>query len=257
MALTILNPNPALVWNGSLTTRSSTSHLIIHHAAGTGTVHAIHNSHINKGWVGIAYNFYIRTDGSVYQGRGWDKCGGHTLPQDGITYNNVSIGICCEGDYHTTSSTMPIVQLRSLVELIAEAKRRYPSIYAYGGHNDYNTGNQATACPGQYFPKATAINGGKQYASVVSAADTLTSKGVINSPTYWVDNFFRVEYLANLIINMAAKCKGYQTGLYHFVSEACHRLAQAGIIDTPDYWIMHANDMLYLSDLLINAANRA
>jgi len=256
MALVITKPSPALSWSYPLSTRSSTTHLIIHHAAATGTVHTVHNAHIGNGWAGIAYNFYIRTDGTVYEGRGWDKCGGHTLSQNGINYNNVSIGICCEGNYDVTTA-VPLAQRLSLIQLIAEAKSKYPTITSYGGHNNFNTGSHATACPGQYFPKDNAIDSGKMYGAVLSAAKTLKNKGIINTPEYWADNFFRLQYLGDLIIKMAAKCKNVQTNNVGTVILACNVLQSAGVIDTASYWINNANAVQYLSDLLISAAKRS
>lgn len=247
MSVTIVTPNPALVWNGQLTVRSSTRYLIIHHAASTGDVYAIHNAHLAKGWKGIAYNFYIRTDGTIYEGRGWDKEGGHT---EG--YNSNSIGICMEGNYETTQD-VPIAQQRSCIALMAEALSRYPSITSIGGHNDYNS----TACPGQYFPKTNVISSAQIYSSVASAANMLVQKGVINSPDYWVDNFFRVQNLGALIIKLGNSCKSYVTYNAQTVYNAINRLAEVGIIDSPGYWNIAYSSLPYLDTLLINSANRS
>ena len=56
--MNIVKPN--LVFNGNLVKRSRTDYIVLHHAAGNGTVHAAHNYHKDTtGRKGIAYNFYI------------------------------------------------------------------------------------------------------------------------------------------------------------------------------------------------------
>ncbi len=60
-----------LKFNGTLSKRTKTDYIILHHSASSNTsVEAIHNYHINgRGWKGIGYNFYVRKDGKIYQGR--------------------------------------------------------------------------------------------------------------------------------------------------------------------------------------------
>ncbi|MGI5985195.1 MAG: peptidoglycan recognition family protein [Oscillospiraceae bacterium] len=259
MALNIISTN--LNWKSPRVTRSSTKYLIIHHAAGTGSVYDIHEQHRNhptENYIGIAYNFYIRKDGSVYEGRGWEYEGGHTGKGNGINYNSQSIGICCEGYYHEDENNQytgapSIAQLRSLIELGVEAKRRYSTITSIGGHNDYNS----TACPGNRFPKDMVISAMRSYNQVKSSANTLKAKGVINTADYWVDNFWRVTYLDELIINCAAKCKPNITGNYTTVQNALNRLAQVGIINTPSYWLNNYYNLQYLDSFIISAANHA
>ena len=57
-------------WNGGFTQRSSTSQIILHHAdAITCTVEDIHRWHLNNGWTGIGYHYFVKKDGSIYRGR--------------------------------------------------------------------------------------------------------------------------------------------------------------------------------------------
>lgn len=51
------------------------------------------------GW-DIPYNFLVGNDGRIYEGRGWNKVGAHT-----ISYNNCTLGIGFIGDYRATSNT--------------------------------------------------------------------------------------------------------------------------------------------------------
>lgn len=141
-----------LKFNSSLARRKSTVRLIIHHAAApSASVETIHKWHLGRGWAGIGYNFYVRRDGSVYQGRGWDTVGAHCAG-----FNSTSVGICFEGNYETEQD-MPKVQYNAGVELMAETLRRYPTITEICGHKAHGS----TACPGRYFPLGAMISAAK------------------------------------------------------------------------------------------------
>lgn len=131
-----------LKFMGTLTKRTSTTEIILHHAAGDGSVQSIHNWHIHgNGWLGIGYHFYIRKDGSIYRGRPEEMVGGHTY---GV--NSMTIGICFEGNFENES--MSLAQKNAGGELVGYLLDKYPSIYKVSKHEDHN----ATACPGKKFP---------------------------------------------------------------------------------------------------------
>ena len=139
--------NSNLKFNSGLSTRKSTVKIILHHADATSaSVEKIHSWHLARGWVGIGYNFYIRKDGTIYEGRGWDKVGAHCSG-----HNSTSLGICFEGDYEATDTKMPEAQYNAGIGLIADALAKYPTITEICGHKKYI----ATACPGKYFPLAS------------------------------------------------------------------------------------------------------
>ena len=122
--------------------RVSTGHIILHHAAAkTCSADDIHRWHLDNGWAGIGYHFVVRKDGSVYRGRAENAVGAHA-----VGYNNMSIGICFEGNYDQ-EQTMPDAQLKAGQELVAYLKARYPDAKP-GAHRYYGS----TACPGRYFP---------------------------------------------------------------------------------------------------------
>lgn len=124
--------------------RDKTTYLILHHvgAAGNFSAQQIHAQHLANGWKGIAYNYYVRRDGSIYRGRPEDAIGGHTSG-----YNTVSIGVCFEGNFE--AEQMGEAQHKAGLELVASIQRRYPGIKTIG-HREVN----ATACPGKNFPLA-------------------------------------------------------------------------------------------------------
>ena len=131
--------------NGNFTRRSKTDEVILHHAeASSATVWDINQWHLDNGWVGIGYHYYIRKDGSIYRGRPEWAVGAHATG-----HNDRSIGICCEGAYMT--ETMPAAQLASLKALLRDIMGRYGTM-PLKRHRDVN----ATSCPGDNFPWAEA-----------------------------------------------------------------------------------------------------
>lgn len=128
-------------WRGALMQRKLTEAIILHHMAGHGDVLTVHNSHINNGWSGIGYHFYIRTDGSIYRGRPVDKVGAHSEDN-----NSYSIGICFEGNFEKENMTEK--QIASGKWLIAHIEECYGKRMKILKHSDVC----ATSCPGKNFP---------------------------------------------------------------------------------------------------------
>lgn len=115
--------------------------IIIHHPEFNGSVEALNDVMRNMGFTMIGYNFYIRKDGSVWQGRPVSVTSGNCYGQ-----NNHSIGICFEGNYDK-DAFMPEAQFAAGVELIKYLEDKY-NINEVNGHRHYYD----TACPGKYFP---------------------------------------------------------------------------------------------------------
>ncbi len=127
----------------TMTKRGATNLIVLHHAAAKScTVQNIHRWHIDRGWSGIGYHFFIRKNGEVWRGRPEDRVGAHT-----VSYNANSIGICFEGNFELEQ--MPSAQKAAGHELIAYLKGKYP-IKDIKGHGEL----KATACPGKFFPLA-------------------------------------------------------------------------------------------------------
>lgn len=115
--------------------------LIYHHAEATKcTVQDIHQWHLNNGWSGIGYHYFVRKDGSIYKGRPDNAIGAHCK-----TRNQNSLGICAEGNYEI--ETMPDIQKKALIDLGIYLKNIYPITSVYG-HGEL----MATACPGINYP---------------------------------------------------------------------------------------------------------
>lgn len=104
-------------------------------------VRVVQNFHMDGwNWDHIGYNFLVGGDGLVYEGRGWDAQGAHTLG-----YNVDSIGISFIGTYIKIKPTEQ--QLRACQLLIEEGvrlKKLVPDYRLYG-HRQLS----ATESPGE------------------------------------------------------------------------------------------------------------
>ena len=135
-------------WNGKLSNRKSTSRIILHHAESKScTADDIHSWHLENGWAGIGYHFFVRKDGSIYRGRPEGVVGSHAKGS-----NSDSIGICFEGSYMT--ETMNQTQINAGRELVAYLKNKY-GISKVQKHKDVCSTN----CPGTNFPFNEIVNG--------------------------------------------------------------------------------------------------
>lgn len=190
--------------NGNFTRRSKTDEVILHHAeASSATVWDINDWHLNNGWTGIGYHYYIRKDGSVYRGRPEWALGAHA-----VGHNDRSIGICCEGAYMT--ETMPAAQLAALRALLRDIMGRYGKLQLFR-HKDVNS----TDCPGKNFPWAEA----QDYMSEEQEDDE-----VVEKKTVLVD---RKEYACECIEkdgNNFVKLRSLSQAGYSVVFDAARQL---------------------------------
>lgn len=99
--------------------------------------------HRQRGFDGIGYNYIIRLDGTVEEGRDVNK-----IPSHVKGYNKESIGICYIGgiDKNTLQpkDTRTPAQREALKKLLIELKKMYPQAEILG-HRDFP--NVAKACP--------------------------------------------------------------------------------------------------------------
>ena len=145
-----------LLFNGGFVNRTSTKQIILHHAeASNCTVEDINRWHLNNGWTGIGYHYFVRKDGTIYRGRPENAIGAHA-----VGANTNSIGICAEGRYNV--ETMPEAQKNAIKELIADIKLRYGNL-AVKGHKEVSN----TSCPGKNYPLEELKNPTQQNTNVV------------------------------------------------------------------------------------------
>lgn len=176
-------------------------YIVLHHpAAITATPEQIHQWHLQNGWSGAGYNYYVRKDGTVYEMRG-NNTGAQCL-----NYNSVSVGICCEGNYDI-ETTMPTAQFNSTVELIRQIRPNYPSLKSIVGHTQL----VSTSCPGKNFPTYKIIDRvNNPFADLETAINVFKAKGIIDSPDYWLTNIkagkpLKPQYVSALIVKTAKK----------------------------------------------------
>lgn len=122
-------------------------YLVIHHTAcEKAAPMSIHEWHLKRGFYGFGYNAYIRKDGSVYIGRGFNV-GAHTKG-----YNSSSYGICVEGNY-SVEREMPEAQMKALRKYVRDISTAFPNLKEVVGHEKLGS----TECPGIYFPWTTLM----------------------------------------------------------------------------------------------------
>lgn len=145
-----------LQFNGALEKRQKTNLIVLHHSEGGSaeTVESIHELHQSEGHKGIDYNLCVLKNGDVYNGRGLEMIGGHTMDRQGLpTYgvNERSVGIVCLGNFN--KEQMGDAQKQALKRLAADVVRNYglSSISQILTHREI-AGADYTDCPGKYFP---------------------------------------------------------------------------------------------------------
>lgn len=187
-----------LSFNNNYTTRSlnSINRIILHHADAVNfSVEDVHNCHLQKGYAGIGYNFYVRKDGSIYEGRpiNW-------VPAHALNFNTCSIGVCFEGDFE--EEVMSEVQKQAGKELVAYLKQKY-NISLVQRHKDVNK----TSCPGSNFPFKEIINGQVSNIKVEQPIQTpqdqntdILKDGKINC-IYDIQEYLNNKYGANLVLD--------------------------------------------------------
>lgn len=139
-------------WKNPLGTRASTKYIALHHAASVKCTAAdIDRWHKEQGWAGIGYHYFVRKDGRIYRGRPRSALGAQVQGK-----NNISLGICAEGNYDT-ERTMPAAQRSAIKALLRELKLIYPSAEIVG-HGEIGQSD----CPGKYYPLAEMKNSNKE-----------------------------------------------------------------------------------------------
>ena len=125
--------------------RAETKFIIVHHSAISSDFSAaqIHQSHLNIGYSGIGYHFFIQKSGLIERGRPVWAEGAHAFH-----YNNNSLGVCLSGNFEFEKPNH--YQIESAAALIAQLCKEFhipinrKHILAHRELND-------TACPGMYL----------------------------------------------------------------------------------------------------------
>lgn len=115
-------------------------YFVVHHsgAAVTQTVRAIQDWCMDgRGFSDVDYNFLVRgTTGEIYEGRGWDVVGAHT-----VGYNTVGAGVCIIGNDQASDAAKAAVRW-----LYEQYNVRCGRTLTIKGHKQLAT--TGTDCPG-------------------------------------------------------------------------------------------------------------
>ena len=128
-----------------LTKRKKTTEIIIHCSATKEgknfTVEQIHSMHLQRGFSGIGYNYYIDLSGTIWEGRPEDCVGAHTT-----NHNSISVGICYCGGLDSNGKakdTRTPLQLAAMIWLCRMLHKKYPNA-TFHGHKEF--ANKACPC---------------------------------------------------------------------------------------------------------------
>ena len=128
-----------------LTKRKKTTEIILHCSASKEgknvTVEQIHKMHIDRGFSGIGYNYYIDYYGNIYEGRPEDCVGAHAT-----NHNSISVGICYCGGLDKNGKakdTRTPEQLAAMIWLCRLMHKKYPNA-TFHGHCEF--ANKACPC---------------------------------------------------------------------------------------------------------------
>ena len=118
---------------------SRRTEFVVHHSEGptTQSVRSIQDFHMDvRKWSDIAYNFLVRDDGTIFEGRGWLVVGAHAK-----SHNTSGIGVCYIGQNAPTEAAK-----RSIRVLYDYACDQAGHALLKRGHGQLS-GN-STDCPG-------------------------------------------------------------------------------------------------------------
>lgn len=176
-------------WRSKLESRNATKYIVLHHRAGDGDAESIHKLHLQRGYTGIGYHFYVRKNGAVYKGRPIGTVGAHCV---GANYD--SVGVCFEGNFEKEKE-MTTEQIKSGRELVCYLKTLYQGVKVVG-HKDI----QSTACPGKYFP-IERIKEEVKNVTTEEAVEIVQAKAGLEDET--IDFLLCYKYGEELLVKIA------------------------------------------------------
>ena len=141
----VINKIPNQIINGTLSPLklSNIDTIALHHMAHpTADVKMVEKWHTDQDWSAIGYNFFVAFDGTIYEGRGFNKGAGVA------NHNGHVISIGFQGDYHSKPTQMPDAQFNAGIDVINYVMSKLPNKVSVKGHRDFG----GSVCPGVYFP---------------------------------------------------------------------------------------------------------
>lgn len=105
------------------------------------TIEDIDQWHKARGWKGCGYHFVILQNGHIQVGRPIAEIGAHCLGHNAHSIGIAYVGGLLNGEAHDTRT---FEQIESMVSLIEDLTKEYPTIIEVRGHNEY--ANKACPC---------------------------------------------------------------------------------------------------------------
>lgn len=99
-----------------------------------------------RGYKAIAYSYIIMPSGRVYEGRGWQAKGAHTLG------HNDDIGVCFAGNFTKQKPTWRSKIAYGLLKRRLRMRGARGSVKAYPHNSTFST-----ACPGKYLEEMLGL----------------------------------------------------------------------------------------------------
>ncbi|XP_072028611.1 peptidoglycan recognition protein 1-like [Amphiura filiformis] len=93
----------------------------------------------NPPWSDIGYSFLVDEEGNIYEGRGWDRVGAHTLG-----YNDDGLAWAYIGSYTSRLPSQAAIDAGKKAIACGVTLGKLKSGYTLRGHRDVGT----TLCPG-------------------------------------------------------------------------------------------------------------
>lgn len=144
------------VGGNGIVDNSPNEYVVIHHFASPNihvgstlkteneTMLGVEQSHLNKGWNGIGYNFVIFLSGHVYEGRGWGRIGAHVAG-----YNSKAVGIAFAINGSISSLTPAAIEACKYMIKYGKIHGYINNDFKIKGHRDFGQ----TECPGNLLYK--------------------------------------------------------------------------------------------------------
>ena len=95
--------------------------------------------HADKGWGGIGYNWCVFQSGRIYEGRGNENVGSHTV---GMNHKSLGILVCIDGQQHAMTGHA-VESVRDVIRYAVQRKALVTN-YKISGHRDHAD----RTCPG-------------------------------------------------------------------------------------------------------------
>lgn len=188
--------------NGNLAYGNYPTKIILHHPEFNGTIEQLNEIMINGGFTMIGYNYYVRKDGSVWEGRPVDAIGGNCYGQ-----NATSIGIAFEGNFMI--DVMGGEQFNTGMELCKYLLQQYPQIKEISPHKKYWN----TDCPGKNFPVDKMVSAAFEGGTVSMSTITQSVANSSNLIKLW-DSGSNVKDLQEKLIKLGYELYGGADGIF-------------------------------------------